>query len=47
MAKYKNKFFDKIKYKSSASENVVFGMNNDHRMKTWKEEQISYKFDMT
>lgn len=39
MAKYKNKFFDKIKYKSSASENVVFGMSNDHRMKAWKEEQ--------
>lgn len=39
MAKYKNKFFDKIKYKSSASENVVFGMNNDRRMKAWKEEQ--------
>ena len=39
MAKDTNKFFDKIKYESSASENVVFGMSNDRRMKAWKEKQ--------
>ena len=39
MEKYKNKFFDKIKYKKSISETVVFSMSKDHRTKAWKEQR--------
>ena len=39
---YKNKFFDKIGYKGSMYEEVIYGMKKDDRNKIWKKQRKKY-----
>ena len=40
LKKYRNKFFDKIGYKDSATESLFYGnLKEDKRNKRWKEER--------
>lgn len=42
MRKFKNKFFDKIGYKNSCTENLLYNMKNDKRNKLWKKQRFKY-----
>lgn len=42
MKKYKNKYFKKINYKNSCTENLFFRMSGDKRAKKWKSERKKF-----
>lgn len=42
MSKYKNKYFKKLKYKSSCTENLLYRMAGDHREKQWRKQRKKY-----
>lgn len=42
MSKYKNKYFKKLKYKSSCTENLLYRMAGDHREKKWRKQRKKY-----
>lgn len=42
MSKYKNKFFDKIDYKNSCTENLLYKMKGDKREKKWRKQRKKY-----
>lgn len=42
MSKYKNKYFKKLKYKSSCTENLLYRMAGDHREEKWRKQRKKY-----